>query len=296
MSLPARPVFSLLANALIYGTCWWPFRHLDNAGLHALWATAIVYSLLTLVVLILDKGLISRLFHRPELIALALAAGLTNATFNWGLVIGDVVRVVLLFYLMPIWAALAGRWLLGESLGPAVIIRIICGLTGAALILYQPQSGFPLPRSPADWLGLAGGFWFAINNVLLRRQASEPPLSMAFAMFVGGMAIPGLLAIGLSIYGAVPWPSLITSWAPVTGLLAGGFALGNLMLIYGAARLPANVVSTILISEVLFAALSSYWIAGEALDALTIIGGLLIISASLAAALSARPEPAPAKL
>ena len=40
-----------------------------------------------------------------------LAAGTTNATFNWAVTLGDVVRVVLLFYLMPLWAVLLARLL-----------------------------------------------------------------------------------------------------------------------------------------------------------------------------------------
>jgi drug/metabolite transporter (DMT)-like permease len=36
--------------------------------------------------------------------------------FNWAVTIGDVGRVVLLFYLMPAWAALFARLVLGEPL------------------------------------------------------------------------------------------------------------------------------------------------------------------------------------
>ena len=40
------PVLGLLANALIWGLSWWPFRILHGAGLHPLWATALMYSLM----------------------------------------------------------------------------------------------------------------------------------------------------------------------------------------------------------------------------------------------------------
>jgi drug/metabolite transporter (DMT)-like permease len=38
--------------------------------------------------------------------ALLAAAGLANAGINWAVTVGDVVRVVLLFYLMPAWVVL----------------------------------------------------------------------------------------------------------------------------------------------------------------------------------------------
>ena len=51
--------------------------------------------------------------HRGALGWMVFAAGMTNACFNTALATGDVVRSVLLFYLMPMWvvglARLAGR-------------------------------------------------------------------------------------------------------------------------------------------------------------------------------------------
>jgi hypothetical protein len=29
----------------VWGTSWWPFRWLQAAGLHPLWATALIYTL-----------------------------------------------------------------------------------------------------------------------------------------------------------------------------------------------------------------------------------------------------------
>ena len=47
----------------------------------------------------------SSLLAAAALPLLLVAAGITNATFNWAIVVGDVVRVVLLFYLMPLCSA-----------------------------------------------------------------------------------------------------------------------------------------------------------------------------------------------
>ena len=43
---------------------------------------------------------------------------MTNVGFNWAVTMGDVVRVVLLFYLMPLWAVLLAWPLLGERPTP----------------------------------------------------------------------------------------------------------------------------------------------------------------------------------
>jgi drug/metabolite transporter (DMT)-like permease len=64
--------------------------------------------------------------------------------------------------------------------------------------------------------------------------------------------------------------------------------VGNLCLQYGASRLPANVTSVVLLSEVLFAALSAVLIGGESVSARTLAGGALIVVAALLAVRDAR--------
>ncbi len=76
------------------------------------------------------------LLRTRSLWVLVLASGFTNATFNWGVTIGDVVRVVLLFYLMPMWTVLLARWLLHEPLHAGVVLRAVLAVTGALVVLW----------------------------------------------------------------------------------------------------------------------------------------------------------------
>ena len=47
----------------------------------------------------------------------------------------------------------------------------------------------------ADWLGLIGGLSFALNNVMLRREAHRSRVARALAMFTGGALISGAVAL-----------------------------------------------------------------------------------------------------
>lgn len=128
-----------------------------------------------------------------------LGGGATNSAFNWAVASGDVVRVVLLFYLMPLWAAVLARWLLQEALTAWVWGRVALAMGGALVILW-PASGtteiaLPWPSSLADGLGLAGGFFFALNNVLLRREAESSGASRALSMFFGDSGGGSLWAV-----------------------------------------------------------------------------------------------------
>ena len=60
-----------------------------------------------------------------------LAAGATNASFNWGVTVGDVVRVTLLVYLMPLWAVLLARLVLGEAFTALAWLRVALALAHA---------------------------------------------------------------------------------------------------------------------------------------------------------------------
>ena len=100
------PIVALLLNAFIWGLSWWPFRLMHDAGLHPLWATAFMYALVLLGLITLRPGALKLAWQYPVLLLLAASSGLNNVAFNWAVTVGDVVRVILLFYLMPAWAVL----------------------------------------------------------------------------------------------------------------------------------------------------------------------------------------------
>ena len=280
------PVAALLFNAFTWGVSWWPFRWLQDRGLHALWATVMVYAVAVVLISLWRPQAWGQLWRTRALWWLVLAAGTTNASFNTAVTIGDVVRVVLLFYLMPLWAVLLARVLLDERLTPLAAVRVVLALTGAAIVLWPTDgSAWPVPTSTGEALALAGGFTFALNNVMLRREAHQPESARALAMFAGGAGVSLLAALWLGAAGTVPWPP-----APAAGWIAGMlglamvFLLSNLALQYGSARLPANATAVVMVSEVLFAAVSAVALGAGVVSWPLALGGMLILSASLLAA------------
>ena len=285
----ARAAAALALNACLWGVSWWPFRALQQQGVHGLWATALVYLLVAGAIVAWAPGAPARVVRTRSLWPLLVASGVANAGFNWAVTIGDVVRVVLLFYLMPAWAALLARAVLGERLRPAVLLRVALALAGAAVVLKPPDAPWPLPRDAADLLAIAGGMGFAATNVMLRREAAQPESARAFAMFCGGWLVAGTIGAALTLAGAIGAPPApAPGWLAGIGLLALMFGVGNLALQYGAARLPANVTSVVLLSEVLFASASAVAWGGETVSAATFVGGALIVAAALLAVRDAR--------
>jgi drug/metabolite transporter (DMT)-like permease len=281
------PVFALLLCALVGGTGWFPFRYLQAQGLHPLWATVLVYVLAVVLVGAMRPRAFAAVLGTPALWALGFGFGAMNACFFWAVSIGDVVRVVLLFNLMPVWSAILARLLLNEALSPRSATAVGLALLGAALVLWPADaagpwwSQLPIPTGAADWLGLAGGMAFALNNVLLRRGIQHSQESQILAMFCGGIVVAGSVALGLAAVHQIAWPpGFAWPWALVTLLLGLWFLLGNFALQYGASRLPANVTSVVMLSEIVFATSSSAWLGASQMNSMTWIGGSLIVLAA----------------
>ena len=288
-STSSLAVGALVINAVVWGVSWWPFRDMQSHGLHPLWSTALIYVLATVGVLAWKPDAWRLLVHHRGLLLLMVAAGLTNVGFNWAVTVGDVVRVVLLFYLMPAWSVLIAWAMLGEKPTTASLLRLLLALAGVLIVLKSPTSPWPVPNSIADWLALAGGLCFALTNVLLRKHGSTPSESRMLAMFGGGAlmaAAAALLGMGA---GVVPAPAFAMAGVPVALALCLAFMASNLLLQYGAARLAASTTALVMLTEILFASVSSAWLGAAEFSTRTLIGGGLIVLAALLAALAPAP-------
>lgn len=243
------------------------------------------------MVLLARRGAWAALRRAPSLIVLGLATGATNAAFNWGVATGEVVRVVLLFYLMPLWAVFLARWLLHEPLTRAGLARVVLALAGAVLVLSPPGGGLSLRlHGLADGLGLIGGLCFALTNVWLRREAARPAEARALAMFIGGATLPAALGALLCAQGLLPGlPAPQPGWVAIALAQGVVFVAANVALQYGAARVSVAVASVVMLTEVVFAAASAVLIGGETLQPSLGLGGALILGSALLAALE-RPR------
>jgi len=295
------PAGALVINAFVWGVSWWPFRELQGQGLHPLWSTTLVYLLICSGLLVLRFKAWRGFLKHPALWFLAVASGLTNVGFNWAVTVGDVVRVVLLFYLMPAWSVLVAWVLLGEKPSAASLLRLLLAMAGVLIVLKTPDSPWPVPQDSADWLAIMGGFSFAITNALLRKHGHTPSSARMVAMFGGSGLMAGSAALlGLSQQ-LVPVPALQAAGMPVALALVLGlslaFMLSNAALQYGAARLAAGTTAIVMLTEILFASVSSAALGAAEFNSRILLGGGLIVLAALLAAMApAAPGQSGAKL
>ncbi len=280
-------IAALLTGAIVWGLVWYPYRELEWAGYSPTTATILTYAASMVLLALLPRGSLAgwRQNWWP-LLLIGLAAGWTNLAYVLGMVGGEVMRVLLLFYLAPLWTVVLSRLLLGEQLTPASGLLVLLSLAGALVMLW-PAQGLPLPANAAEWLGLSAGVSFALVNVLSRRAQATSIELKSLATWLGVLAVSAAwLAVGGGRWSMPAQPAL----TDLLLLAILGLTLGSITVIiqYGLARVPANTAIVIFLVELVAGAVSAALLAGEYLGLRDWIGGSLIVSASLVAAWRSR--------
>ncbi|MGH8762995.1 MAG: DMT family transporter [Nitrosospira sp.] len=277
------PVTALLGGAVIWGLLWYPYRLLEQAEVSGSIATTITYFIaLLLGAVSFRRDLrMSRIAGGEPylLLGIALFAGWTNLAYVLGVIHGEVMRVLLLFYLAPLWTIVFSRLLLNEKLSLLGYLVIALSLSGAATMLWEPDSGSLLPSSYGDWMGLSAGFMFALSNVLSRKDQYHDIRLKSMAVWIG------VVLIGLIYSLFQPDLSVLGNISPDAYMLLSGLGVTIFVLSvavqYGLAHVPANRAIVIMLFELVVAAVAAYLLTDEAMTVKEWAGGAMIISASL---------------
>jgi len=270
-------ISSILSGAIVWGLIWYPYRILQDVGISGALATLITYMLAMLFgVFMLPR--VWRELHGGWAVLLVLSAGWANFGYVLAMLHGEVMRVLLLFYLAPLWTILFSFWLLNERLNRYGYLVIALSLGGAFIMLWEPNLGLPYPKNSSEWLGLTAGIGFALSNVVSRRASHLSVEAKSFSIWLGTALLTAPLLGwqgGWSVTGISSQSWLILVMLGIA-LCACSFAVQ-----YGVTHMPANRAMLLFLFELVIAAMASYFLAGEAMGVRDWMGAALIVSASL---------------
>jgi len=270
-------VLSLLYSASMWGLIWYPLRLLDAAGMTAVWTALVMYLTASILALpFLLKSQVHFKHHLSDLLILAVSAAFTNLGFLVALIEGDVMRVMLLFYLAPLWTVVIGRIWLGEKLSIQAWLLFCVAIVGAMVMLWDSQIGLPWPHGVGDWLALAAGFCFAINIVTGRKLADVSMTLKTVAMWWGVVAFSLIL---IFVMGTPPPDVSISIWLGAVLLGGLGMVTMNIAVLFGWAKMPVYRSSIIMLFELVVGAFSAWLIINEVMALNEWVGGGLILLA-----------------
>lgn len=267
----------LLFSASMWGLIWYPLRLLDSAGMSAVWSSLVMYlaaAIITIPVFYYQYKVMIR--FRSDLLILAVAAGITNVAFVVALIEGEVMRVMLLFYLSPLWTVMLGRWWLKEKLSFTAIAMLALAMCGSAVMLWNPEMGWPWPHGLADWLALSASIGFSINNVLARKLA-DVSMGIKTAVVWWGVVVTAIVVL---LWQQTPLPDVsLYTWAGAWSLGWFGIVVMTIAVLYGVAKMPVHRSAVIMLFELVVAAIAAWWLTNEAMSLHEWLGGALILLA-----------------
>lgn len=295
--LPDRPTerFAtgvLMFSATLWGLSWMPLKGFIAHGLPGPLVSLLTYGLVGL----LAVGLLwrDRAAWRAQwalVLALLLVGGWANTSFVNAVMLGDVARVMFLFYLSPVWSVLGGRLFLGEHIPTARWIAVGAAIVGLWLVLGAPGPGSGLSFSLVDALALSAGLAFAANNVIARAADRVPLRTKTFSVFIG-CGLLSSIATGLSGATLPPIGGLL--WLALLAYGFGWMLLATVTWQYGVSHLESSRAGLILLVELLVSVGSAIAFGGESLSPAGWAGGALIATAALGEALFSTSAAAPA--
>ena len=224
------------------------------------------------------RGLFSAVPVRQVALLALAGVALFTAAFNYALIYGSAMQGALIYALTPAAVAVAAVIGLGETLSRRRLSGIVLSVAGAALVVRYVHSdaGSPKPLLGALLMLMAIAAW-AIYTVIAKRIAGADQTAVTAVMFVvaAAMLLP-FAAIELALV-TFPTPTL-RGWLSTLylGVIASGLAYVGYN--YALTHLDASTVAAFVNLDPIVGVLLAFFILGERLNALQIVGTLCVLT------------------
>lgn len=277
------PSFMVVVAASLWGLFWLPLRAFESAGLEAGWATLaqFIAPAVLLTPLALCRVSRGRATGLGE-IWTGLLVGSAFVLYFESLLLTEVVRALLLFYITPIWGTLLEVTFMRRRLSGVRAIALLLGLSGFCVILGF-ETGVPKPRNLGDVMALVAGVTFAIGTMRVRQRTQVPVFEQLFSFFIYGGLLAGLLVLlPIDELGAPPSVPVMTVLAPWLVLMAAAFLIPVMwVLLWGSKALNPGRLGILLQMEAVVGIGSAALFAGEPFGFREVSGTVLVVSAAL---------------
>lgn len=197
------------------------------------------------------------------------------AAWHWSIQLTTVANATLLANLAPVFVTVGGWLWLGHRVNRRFVYGLALALTGLGLL---SGASFALGKRflAGDLLGILtavfyGAYILTISR--LRRRFSTAAIMSYTALVASVLLLLFTLLSGETILGLSS-----TGWLVVCALAWFSHAGGQSLITYALAHLPAHYSSLVLILQPVLAGLLAWTLFGERLDAVQLLGALIVLA------------------
>ena len=283
-----HPNFTVVIACLFWGTYWIPLRFINDNNNNSVWPIAISFILLALI---LGNGIVksikNTLIKKNYFFLLgSFFAALGIGLYSESLLRGEIAKVVVLFYLAPIWGTIFARYILNESFGINRILSIILGLIGLEIIVGI-EKGILFPSSLVEWIAIFAGICWSLGTTLfhLAKTTTSNEKTALTGLMVGILflffcLIPGGRNLELPLSITNLNLDIIYFWIILFSIL---WLLPSIYLTYLSVEiLDPGRINILLAFEVVVGFISATLLTSELIGFRELVGGLFVISACFA--------------
>ncbi|MDC0056706.1 DMT family transporter [Alphaproteobacteria bacterium] len=279
------PNLTVIVSCIFWGSYWIPLRYIDSDSNSSLWPIFFSFLLLSLLLLrSLIKALRAIFYAHNYYFLFGCFFAATGITFySESLLRGEIAKVVVLFYLCPIWGTIFAKILLGNKLTLKRLLSITLGIIGLE-IMVGIEKGIIFPSSIVEWIALSAGLSWALGMCLFHLAKSTngfektaltafiiPFVYLVLCFFPGGR--------NLEISHQLLSMNVIYFWML---LFAVVWLLPSILLTYFSVEiLDPGRINILLAFEVVVGFISASLLTNEIISLREYLGALFVLSACL---------------
>ena len=276
------PSISVVICGALWGLYWIPLRELDRNGIDPAWSTFLSLGVLGIISIAVFFVQWVRKNRIPwGIIFTGICSGTSVMLYAAGVGLTEIVKVVLLFYLMPVWSALLGKLILKESINKFRVAAIVLGLAGMAVILGITD-GMPKLSNWGDALALLSGMIWAYAAVRIRRDHEAKVWEQVGAFYIGALlASTFFIVLPTGLFESAPSLEevrMALGWLLVFIVV---YLPSMFFLFWSTQRISPTRVGILLMSEIIFGVVSAALLSNEPFGWIQGIGVVLIVSAAI---------------
>jgi drug/metabolite transporter (DMT)-like permease len=215
----------------------------------------------------------------PMALAPALAAGLFFAGdlgfWHLSIVYTTVANASLLANFAPIFVTLGGWLLFRQRVTRLFLVALAISLGGAAL-LVGPSFGAAGTQLAGDAYGAITAMFYGAYMLAIWRSRGSGGTAAVMAL---SSAVSALLLLPVALaWGGDLLPRSPHGWLVILALAVIPHVMGQSLIAYAMAHLPASLSALSLLVQPVFAAAYAWLILGEGMGAMQVAGGAIVLA------------------